>query len=134
MVKRSRIDLQAGTLGDNVAIPIPAVDRGRGDASNILGAIVDKTHSDQYKIAVKCGVLNGHYSRNRFDLCPQWLLSMSDVSLETQTSLRQAVCRESSAGEQGFVKCNCSGSKRCQTNRCNCFKQIYNVIRGAITA
>ena len=122
MVKRSRIDLQAGTLCDNVAVPIPAVDRGRGDARNMLGVIVDKTDSDQYKIAVKCGVLNGHYSRNQFDLCPQWLLSMSDVSFETQTSLRQAVCSESSAGGQGFVKCNCSGSKRCQTNRCKCFK------------
>ena len=28
-VKRSRIDLQAGIIGDNVAVPIPAVDRGR---------------------------------------------------------------------------------------------------------
>ena len=37
MVKRSRVDLQAGTIGDNVAVPIPAVDRGRGDARNIGG-------------------------------------------------------------------------------------------------
>ena len=37
MVKRSRIDLHAGVIGDNVAVPIPAVDTGRGDPRNILG-------------------------------------------------------------------------------------------------
>ena len=70
MVKRSRVDLQVGTIGDNVAVPIPAVDRGRGDARNNLGVVVNKTDNDQYKIAVKGGLLNGHYSRNQFDLCP----------------------------------------------------------------
>ena len=30
MVKRSRVDLKTGEVGDNVAIPIPTVDRGRG--------------------------------------------------------------------------------------------------------
>ena len=29
MVKRSRIDLKTGEVGDNVAVPIPMVDRGQ---------------------------------------------------------------------------------------------------------
>ena len=57
MVKRSRVDLQAGIIGDNVAVPIPAVDRGRGDARNISGVVVNKTDNDHDKIAVKCGLL-----------------------------------------------------------------------------
>ena len=80
MVQRSRIDLQAGVIGDNVAVPIPAVDTGRGDPRNILGVVVNKTDNDQYKIAVKGGLLNGHYSRNQFDLCPQRLLVSANDS------------------------------------------------------
>jgi len=29
MVKRSRIELQAGNIGESVALPVPMVDRGR---------------------------------------------------------------------------------------------------------
>ena len=123
MVKRSRVDLKAGVPGDNVAVPIPAVDRGRGDPRNILGVIINRdVDTDQYKIAVKAGVLKGQYSRNQFDLCPQRLLTEADVSQENATSLRSAVIAESSSGGQGFTKCNCNGQKKCQTNRCKCFK------------
>ena len=123
MVKRSRVDLKTGVPGDNVAVPIPAVDRGRGDPRNILGVIVNRdVDTDQYKIAVKAGVLKGQYSRNQFDLCPQRLLTEADVSQENVTSLRSAVIAESSSGGQGFTKCNCNGPKKCQSNRCKCFK------------
>ncbi|KAK6181583.1 hypothetical protein SNE40_009409 [Patella caerulea] len=39
MVKRSRVELATGQVGDNVAVPVPLVDRGRGDPRNILGII-----------------------------------------------------------------------------------------------
>ncbi|XP_066953255.1 SCAN domain-containing protein 3-like [Macrobrachium rosenbergii] len=42
MVKRSRIELKAGEIGDNVALPIPLVDRRRGDPRNILGVTIDR--------------------------------------------------------------------------------------------
>ena len=122
MVKRSRIDLQTGAIGDNVAVPIPAVDRGRGDARNILGVVVNKTDNDQYKIAVEGGLRNGHYSRSQFVLCPQRLLVTDDICVDNSVSLRRAVSSESASGDQGFFKCNCSGTKRCNTNRCKCFK------------
>ena len=56
MVKRSRIELKAGQIGDNVAVPIPMVDRGRDDPRNILGVIVDKDENNLYRIAVKDGI------------------------------------------------------------------------------
>ena len=123
MVKRSRLDLKAGEPLDNVAIPIPAVDRGREDARNILGVIVYRdTEKDLYRIAVKAGILKGLYSRNQFDLCPQRLLSLDDVSQDSSVSLRSAVIAQSASGGQGFTKCNCNGPKKCQSNRCKCFK------------
>jgi len=122
MVKRSRIINVAGKVGDNVTVPVPLVDRGRGDSRNIMGVIVDRDENDLYRIAVKGGVLDGKYSRNQFDLCSQILLLPSDVCQNVEISLRNAVQQESRCGGQGFLKCNCSGAIRCQTNRCKCFK------------
>lgn len=119
MVKRSRIDLKAGKVGDNVAVPIPMVDRGRGDPRNIIGVIIDRDENDLYRIAVKAGVLSTKYSRNQFDLCPQHLLNNSDVNTGCTITLRQAL-RSTASGGQGFFHCDCK--KECQTNRCKCFK------------
>jgi hypothetical protein len=49
-----------GAVGDNVAIPILMVDRGRRDNRNILSVNVHSdVETDQYKIAFKAGVLKG---------------------------------------------------------------------------
>ena len=121
MVKRSRIDLKPGEAVDNVAVPIPMVDKGRGDPRNILGVIVDRDEHYIYKIAVKAGILSKKYSRNQF-LCPQQLLNDSDVSTESTITLRQAL-KSTASGGQGFFWCDCSkGKKQCQTNRCKCYK------------
>lgn len=49
MVKRSRMDLKPGEISDNAAVPIPTVDRGRGDPRNILGVIIDRNENDSKK-------------------------------------------------------------------------------------
>ena len=122
MVKRARIDLKVGEAGDNVAVPIPMVDRGRGDPRNILGVILNRDENDMYKIAVKAGILTTKFSRNQFDLCPQRLLNDSDVNTEYSVTLRQAL-KSTASGGQGFFHCDCSnGKKQCQTNRCKCYK------------
>ncbi|XP_076061581.1 uncharacterized protein LOC143037330 [Oratosquilla oratoria] len=123
MVKRSRVDLRAGEQGDNVAVPVPLVDRGRGDPRNILGVIIDRREdTDQYRIAVKAGILSGLYSRNQFDLCPQRLLNTDDMNTEKTVSLRSAVISQSASGGQGFTRCNCTGAQKCSTRRCKCLK------------
>ena len=101
MVKRARIDLKVGEAGDNVAVPIPMVDRGRGDPRNILGVILDRDENDMYRIAVKAGILTTKFSRNQFDLCPQRLLNDSDVNTEYTVTLRRAL-KSSASGGQGF--------------------------------
>ena len=60
------------------------------------------THKDQYRIAVKYGVLKEHFSRNQFDLCPQKLLTINDVNTESMIFLREAVVRQSTSG--GYKK------------------------------
>jgi len=89
------------------------VDRaGRDDPRNILGVILDRDFdNDQYTIAVKAGLLSSRYSRNKFDLCPERLLTLYDVNKENRVSLRTAVNAQSASDGQGFVKCNCNGAK-----------------------
>ena len=121
MVKRSRLELQAGIIGDNVVVPIPIVDRGRADARNILSVIIHRDlKTDQYTIGVKSGVLKGQYSRNQFDLCPQRLSSTTSINTETTVSPRSAVIAQSASGGQGFAKYNCNGPSKCKSNRCKC--------------
>ena len=73
MVKRSHITLQAGDEGDNVAVPVPMVDRGRGDPRNILGVIINRDENDLFTIAVKQGLLKNKFTRNEFTICQQRL-------------------------------------------------------------
>jgi len=94
MVKRSRVEMVAGKVGDNVAVPIPLVYRGRGDPMNILGIVLDRNENDLYTICVKGGILKGKYSRNQFDVCPQTLLTAKcrpNVDHQLQTSRERGV-------------------------------------------
>ena len=91
MVKRSRLEHVTGNPGDNVIIPIPLVDRGKGDPRNIMGVIVDRNHNDLYSIAVHAGLLKGRYSRNTFDLCNKKLYTLSDMCTGIEVGLSHAV-------------------------------------------
>ena len=70
MLKRSRLEQVAGNPGDYVIIPIPLVDRGRGDPRNIMGVILDGNENEMYCIAVRAGILKGSYSRKNLICVP----------------------------------------------------------------
>lgn len=53
-------------VGDNVTIPIPDVDKGRGDLRNIIGVILQRNDEGLYKVGTKHGVLQKLYSRYSF--------------------------------------------------------------------
>ena len=72
--------MDRGIIGNNVTIPIPLQDRGRGDPRNIMGIIMDIDENDNYTIAVKSGILKGKYTRNQFDLCTYELYTEADVA------------------------------------------------------
>ena len=131
MVKLSPLELQPGIVGDHVAVRIPTVDSGRGDARNILGVIIHRDlKTDQYAIGVKSGILEGQCSRNQFDLCPQRLLSTTSINAETTVSLRTAVIAQSASGGQGFANCYCNGAYKCKSNRCKFYKVNLSIILG----
>lgn len=50
-------------VGDNVTMPIPDVDKGRGELRNIIGIILQVTDDGLYKIGTKHGILQNFYAR-----------------------------------------------------------------------
>ena len=105
-----------------MTVPIPLADRGRADPRNIIGIVTECSDNELYSIGVKGGLLDRKYSRNQFYVCATTLYSSDDVCTDKNISLRQAVQLESRCGGQGFTRCNCAGSNRCQTNRYKYFK------------
>lgn len=51
------------TLGTTVRIPVPDVDRGRGDARSILGVVLELSPDGFYKLGTRNGVLKQLYAR-----------------------------------------------------------------------
>ncbi|XP_071103366.1 uncharacterized protein [Haliotis cracherodii] len=89
MVKRSKRVFGPVSVGDNVTVPIPHVERGRGDPNNIIGVVIECSDNDMFTIAVKGGVLNGKYSRNQFDVCVTKLYNADDFNTDRTLPLRQ---------------------------------------------
>ena len=79
-------------------LPIPLVDREKGDPRNIIEVVLDRDENDMYRIAVRHGILQRKYSRNQFNLCPQKLYTQSDMNTSTEIPLRNAVQMQSNCG------------------------------------
>jgi hypothetical protein len=54
-------------IGQNVLIPIPNVDRGKGDPRNVMAVVGERVHNG-YKLGTSSGMLLGSYTRNQFEL------------------------------------------------------------------
>ena len=110
-------------IGQNVLIPIPNVDRGKGDPRNVMAVVTERVHNG-YKLGTSGGMLLGSYTRNQFELSDSQFLDKETVDKTSEISLCNAVRSVSVCGGQGFTKCGCgaSGKLRCNTKRCACKK------------
>ena len=100
-------------IGCNVVVPIPNVDRGKGDPKNIMAMVQIKTEKG-YRLATKQGILLGSYTRNQFEPSDSLFLKPSDILADNFISFRQAVRLNSICDGQGFQKCGCSSKHRCE--------------------
>lgn len=121
MLNRSNKVLDEVEIGCSVVIPIPIVDRGKGDPRNIMAVVHEKSEKG-YRLATKHGILLGSYTRNQFEPTDTLFLCPSDILSDNFISFRQAVKLSSICDGQGFMKCGCSGKNRCEQNRCACRK------------
>ena len=51
------------------------------------GQILDTGNNNNYMIALRRGEMKGLYTRNKPELCPQWLSGVGDVGCEEHASL-----------------------------------------------
>ncbi|CAG2199865.1 unnamed protein product [Mytilus edulis] len=121
MVARSNQILRPVQVGDNVTVPIPSVDRGRGDPRNLLCIVLEHDQTnDQFKLGSKDGILNGSYSRNQFTFSPIHSLALQDANTLVELSVREAARQQSIGDGQGFLKCACKTG--CVRKTCKCVK------------
>jgi len=97
---RSNNKFPPASIGDTVRITIPDV--GRGVPRNILFAVVS---------------IEEHYSRSQFDVCPEPLITVDEVS-NTKKSSREIAKNMSLLGGQSYQRCACKSNYK--TNKCKC--------------
>ena len=107
------------SVGNNVIIPIPQYDHGPTDPSNILG-VIEEVSEYGYRVCTSVGTLSGYLCRNQIEAVNDTSLSISTIP-SLQISLREAVCKISKTGGQGYLSCKCKGG--CKTSKCKCKKK-----------
>lgn len=105
------------TIGQNVIIKIPDIDRAKMDPKSVIAVVTDIKDDEFYELGTKFGKLKALYTINQFTLCKEKFLSVEEVPTKT-IYLRAVVKKISLVGGQGFKKCNCL--QKCVTNRCLC--------------
>jgi len=108
---------QKPTLGQNVRIKIPDIDRAKMDPRSIIAVITDIKDEEFYELGTKLGKLKALYTRNQLTSCKENFLSIEEVGTE-EINVREVINKPSLVGGQGFRKCNCS--KKCTTKMCLC--------------
>jgi hypothetical protein len=90
---------QKPTLGQNVRIKIPDIDRAKMDPKSIIAVITDIKDEEFYELGTKLGKLKALYTRNQFTLCKESFLSIEEVGKE-EISVREVVKKISLVGGQ----------------------------------
>lgn len=119
MVVRSNRILRPVSVGDNVLIPIPNVDRGRGDPRNILCCVLEDKDGN-YTLGTNYGTLNSQFARSQFTPTTFKGMSAENVKADITISVREAAREQSIGDGQGFTKCTCKTG--CKTKACKCKK------------
>ncbi len=66
MLRTSKNKFPPAKVGDNVTVPVPDVDRGRGDPRNVLCVVLEVTTDGFYRVGNGDGVLETLLARNMF--------------------------------------------------------------------
>ncbi|XP_074040062.1 uncharacterized protein [Leptinotarsa decemlineata] len=93
------------TKGVTIRVPIPDVDKGRGDLRNILAVVMDTTEDGFYKLGTANGVLKQLYAGSQFTVCTKSLVRVEDVP-DQETGLRTVATAQSTGSGQGFTQKN----------------------------
>ena len=102
-----------------VAVPIPAVDKGRAEFPNVMGVITSVSNDGMYQIGTGHGTLKQKYMRAEFIPAKTSFLEVGAV-LKNEITLRAAARKNSMCGGQEYRYFNCMNGSN--TNMCSCHK------------
>ena len=126
MIDASVKRFKPAQVGDNVLVPVPDVDSGRGEFRNIKGIVTANQTNGCYTIGTKHGILKQSYSRNQFIPTNACLLQL-EVSTSAEITLREVARKDSIGSGQGFARCNCkSGCRNDYSCKCKKSGKLYN--------
>ena len=116
---RSNRILRKVDVGDSVLVPVPSVDRGRGDPRNLLCYVME-VNEDRYRLGTKYGILDTTFARSQFTVTTYQVLSEDSIKTDVILSVREAARAPSIGDGQGFTRCACKTG--CKTKSCKCLK------------
>lgn len=116
MLTLSNAKLPPITVGQNVMVGVPDVDRGRLAPRSVLTVVLDVDSSGMYRLGSKEGIIDRLYARNEITAAHSDFITPADIP-STSISLRSASVR-SSGSQQGFVHCACQ--RYCIDKKCKC--------------
>ena len=94
-------------IGQNVPVPIPDVDKGRGALRNVICVVLERTEDHFYKLGTLDGILQALYERLEFDICQQVFVRADSMKMKKTISLRTAASSVAVGSGQGFLRCLC---------------------------
>ncbi|XP_043242672.1 uncharacterized protein LOC122392160 isoform X1 [Amphibalanus amphitrite] len=119
MLARTRKAKKILSVGQNVRIGIPDVDRARTQQKNVIGVILECVGESQYIIGTTKGKLSGVYGPEAVQPCAGHFISSSDVP-DISITLRECARLVSGGKGQGMFSCKCRRGV-CK-GRCKCIK------------
>ncbi|GFT33523.1 uncharacterized protein NPIL_555561 [Nephila pilipes] len=82
------------SVGFTVRIPVPEVDREKGDTKSILAIIIRNTEEGFFQLGTRNGRIKQLYSRSQFSVCEQELIKIEEVP-DVEISLRSVATAQS---------------------------------------
>lgn len=115
--KRKRVKVEDFTMGQEVSVKIPKIDRGSTDMTRLPAVIVRKSSSSLpvYKLLTKYGTLKNSYTASNLMAYPG-IVPVGNP--DKVVSLREAAILSNSMTKLVFCKCK----KGCKTTTCKCKK------------
>ena len=125
MLINTALRLPPLSIGDNVRVPIPKVDKGKLGPNHILG-VITKVSNNSYRIGTKKGTLARNYSRGEIE---HWTDSsyISVQDIPTTEIKMHTIANLLSQGTKN--KCLCRGN--CATKHCPCKMRGYYCTSGS---
>ena len=118
MTERSASSLTEAAVGTTVMVPVPEVDRSKADFPNVKAVVVEKKDNGLYLLGTSGGLLKQQYARSEFMPCMNDFITLNEVPMGNEVSLREMARSQSMGHGQGFFKCNCKHT--CLSPRCGC--------------